>query len=376
MPGRNYNAIVTIGNVDIYQVSAAPFGSLTARAGSLAISSAAGGVQVYQNVDGATSWVLLSGNLFIFRPGDPTPGGNVYATTTALREALNNSSGPRVLALDNTFVAPSPITLDAGTYGDDQLTIQGMPFNTLFVEILEGALIACRQWIYPMNIIWRGTTPIHTFTAADSGVMILEKGARVARDATAGGPMWVVGPGATMSFAADLGGALTNDSGPLMHLEAGATVQCQPLDIGTLEPDTISGDVTASFFVFDTVISGGIYFPQPSFLGTLLISELPFPAYVTAGPFPLDNRTTGVTIDIAAPTTILLPPIDQVPSNFEIVLVKFDASGAVATIDGNGATINGALTTTLTAQYDSVTVQRHAVANFGAPEWIIIAERP
>jgi hypothetical protein len=57
--GRNYNDIVSVGNVSIYAVSADPNGTLSAAAGSLAIRDDAGVQGIYQNTDGLTTWVLL-----------------------------------------------------------------------------------------------------------------------------------------------------------------------------------------------------------------------------------------------------------------------------------------------------------------------------
>jgi hypothetical protein len=56
---RIYTNIVTVGNVDIYNVLADPNGVLQARIGSLAIRSA-GSPITYQNIDGATTWVAFT----------------------------------------------------------------------------------------------------------------------------------------------------------------------------------------------------------------------------------------------------------------------------------------------------------------------------
>lgn len=324
----------------------------------------------------AASILLGTQTTFVLRPGDPNPNPapNVYTTTAGLREALNNSTGPRVVSIDGSFVAFN-VTLDAGVYGDEHVVIQGDPTNTsLTVIIAEGALIRARQWVYPMSIVWTGSTPIHTLA---TGLLFFDKGARVRRDVSAGGPMWVVAAGASIFLSFYLGGAFESDSGPLLHLGVGANLQANPLDFGTIGADTLSGDVTAFALSLVTVPSGTISFPQPSFLGTLLVTKLPFPAYVSgAGPTSVDNQTQSVTVDIAAPHTIFLPSIDEVPSGWEITFAKYDASGAVATVDGSGALINGAATKTITAQYESFTIQRHAVNNFSSPEWIVISEVP
>ena len=59
MSGRIFTSMVTIGNVDIYQVNANPDGTLPAREGSLAVRSDAGNTAIYQNTDGAMAWSQL-----------------------------------------------------------------------------------------------------------------------------------------------------------------------------------------------------------------------------------------------------------------------------------------------------------------------------
>jgi hypothetical protein len=54
-----YTSLVTIGGIDIYQVSLNPSGVLSARIGSLAVRNDV--PALYQNTDGAVAWVLLSG---------------------------------------------------------------------------------------------------------------------------------------------------------------------------------------------------------------------------------------------------------------------------------------------------------------------------
>jgi len=283
------------------------------------------------------------------------------------------------LALDNKFVGNAPLVLDAGIYGDEDVLVFGELDNgQLVVEILEGAFIRARQWTAPMEVRWKGTTPTSTFTDPSSGVVILEKGVRIIRDAAAGGPMWVVEDGVALQFACYLGGALQAGAGPLLQLNGTANVQLSPVNIGAAaEADTISGDAASTLFVFVATSGGaGIYFPQPTFFGTLLITTLPFTEYVNFGPYTLNNVSDTVTIDIAAPVTVFLDLIDRYPAGFEITFAKIDATGAVATIDANGATINGALTTTLTAQYSSLTLQKHAQFNFGPSQWIIVGAQP
>jgi len=60
LPGRIYTDIVTVGAIEIYQVTVDPNGVLSARIGSLAVRNT-GLVQVWQNTNGLTAWALFGG---------------------------------------------------------------------------------------------------------------------------------------------------------------------------------------------------------------------------------------------------------------------------------------------------------------------------
>jgi len=61
MSGRTYRDVLTIGNVDIYNVTSNPDGVLDAPTGSLAIQSAGGMITMWKN-NGGTSWEQVGGD--------------------------------------------------------------------------------------------------------------------------------------------------------------------------------------------------------------------------------------------------------------------------------------------------------------------------
>ncbi len=63
--GRIYTQVITVGDVEIYQVTGAPSGTLQARNGSLAIDNSSPPT-MWQNIDGVTSWEVLTGPIAQF----------------------------------------------------------------------------------------------------------------------------------------------------------------------------------------------------------------------------------------------------------------------------------------------------------------------
>ncbi len=91
MPGRDYLDVVTIGGVSIYNVLVDPNGVLSAARGSLAIESDVGNEKVWQNTDGASTWVQLGTG-----SGSTTPLSRtmfVDATTTVAPASQDGSIG-------------------------------------------------------------------------------------------------------------------------------------------------------------------------------------------------------------------------------------------------------------------------------------------
>jgi hypothetical protein len=129
---RIYTSVVTVGNVNIYQVSGNPDGSLEAPHGSLAIDDAAA---LYQNTDGGTSWSGVGGGGYyqgtvILRQGGPVDAPNVYATADTARAALNAGVGSPQTFVVEQVPSLASVVLTAGTYGDNQTQLIGRPVDS------------------------------------------------------------------------------------------------------------------------------------------------------------------------------------------------------------------------------------------------------
>jgi hypothetical protein len=138
--GRIYTDIVTVGSIEIYQVSSDPNGVLSARRGSLAVDNSVS-PKVWQNTDGATSWQDVSSSTTVLSINSSTilaPGTNYVVlvdasggpvTVTLPLAALMNGRSVTVKKIDtsanlvtvaapggNTVEAIASITLGAGSF--------------------------------------------------------------------------------------------------------------------------------------------------------------------------------------------------------------------------------------------------------------------
>ncbi len=150
MPGgRTYRTVVTVGDIDIYQVSASPSRVLTARLGSLAVQNVAP-FRTWQNVDGATGWLELNNELNrpylnIARlatdpdlyvgdwsanggtpgtPSDITGDGTIDFPYTTIARALQDI-GLSNEATKTILLAPGTFDLPGTIFGMNWVTVQG-----------------------------------------------------------------------------------------------------------------------------------------------------------------------------------------------------------------------------------------------------------
>lgn len=102
MPGgRIYTDVVTIDGVSIFNVTANPDTVLSADLGSLAIRSDSPNQALYQNQDGATSWIQIA-------PG--AGSGDVVGPAVATADALARFNGTTGKVIKNS----SAVLTDAG----------------------------------------------------------------------------------------------------------------------------------------------------------------------------------------------------------------------------------------------------------------------
>lgn len=109
---------------------------------------------------------------FVYRPGDLSPGGNVFTDWTALVAAMTATAGPKLLVFDDSIVSPIPIPV--GIWNMKGVTWTGIlrpgaapaGFNSL-VELSEGVRFTLlRSFVGPITVINRATA---TSPIADIG---------------------------------------------------------------------------------------------------------------------------------------------------------------------------------------------------------------
>lgn len=99
MGGRIYTEVTTVDGIEIYNVVVPPSGVLSARIGSLAVLSPAGGpVSTWQNTNGALAWIRTNQtpDLF-FQPAPVTPGPVIGPGPTPPLPIPDMTAGPFVL---------------------------------------------------------------------------------------------------------------------------------------------------------------------------------------------------------------------------------------------------------------------------------------
>lgn len=138
MAPRNYVSVVTIGAYSIYAVNADPNGSLDAAVGSLAMIASTG--QLWQNVDGANTWNLLRGGVILWRPSEPNPTGNVYATWQTVYAAAIASPVAVVIQVD-TSLATANIPAGTWDFSDLEVELAGPYESGIEVVLEDGALL-------------------------------------------------------------------------------------------------------------------------------------------------------------------------------------------------------------------------------------------
>lgn len=117
MPGgRIFTDVVTVGDIEVYNVTANPNGVLPARIGSWAFRSDAGNVGAWQNTDGATSWVAFLGSaspagiITVAQGG----GGDFLTITAGLAAAVAGQTVEVYPGIYNeNIIIPSGVSLQA-----------------------------------------------------------------------------------------------------------------------------------------------------------------------------------------------------------------------------------------------------------------------
>lgn len=308
-------------------------------------------------------WARQGGTSLIYQPGG-VADDNIYTDTTSLRAALNASKGPRTLWLDNTF---GDITLDAGIYGDKDVTVAGIrPGNSyVLINIDEGASIPANSW-KDLYINWNGDTPVTTL--ADGDILIFDF---ASVDGKGNGPFIALSgaddSGAYISFYNSASFySRTGSGGPVVDIPTDNYLILTMYDRSQILENTFTGDgsVTVTYHSEGASVST----IHADFNGSVDALNTAFSAF---GITPQDPPPGSRYYWMPGGATLSLPSVSILAPGTQICIAQSSAGTLTISPDGSD-TINGSTSDiTTTGIYQSVTLL--VVAEFfGANEWVLL----
>lgn len=134
MPSRIYTSVVSVGNINIYNVVADPNGVLTAPLGSLAVRSDT--AVTYQNTDGGTTWIVLGSGVV---PATPvrTLGEDQGTTGVKILPVVSGAAAKTVV-----FTAPIDMTLKNLIFEQTLIGSTGTIFQTANLVMISTMVVA------------------------------------------------------------------------------------------------------------------------------------------------------------------------------------------------------------------------------------------
>lgn len=241
----------------INQIPLAPVNNSTGYA-----SSVAGVLRQIVGLLGAEQ----SANVFVFRPGEPSPAGNVYDSFSELMQAAGQANGPVTVQFDNSLQA---VNVPAGVWDFSDMMWLGDPAapSPVPLTVDDGAtFVALPASIVSLAVSYAGAAPVIQPTASPELTLV--------RSTLAGGapsPMVVVAAGSFRLILRD--SMLLAGAGPV--LDAGD----RPVTIDLLEGSSVAdqavaglpaGSLTARLFDGTVSAAAGL----PAFQGTLTVTRL------------------------------------------------------------------------------------------------------
>ena len=187
---------------------------------------------------------------FVYRPGDPAPSGNVYASWPALMAAQLAVQGPKIIQIDDSII--SPAVIPAGTWDLFNCTLVGNLETPLGVarpvqaQAADGCVFLHIAQIYNnLTITSVSAAPVHTLTEEQalilSTAVVLDSAAGAAPFLSAPGP-YAVPPNIVLQVGGQLG---TTPGQDVLTIAAGASTNVFLDSLSTLPNDVITGAGTA-----------------------------------------------------------------------------------------------------------------------------------
>lgn len=229
--------------------------------------------RIFQVEENSLSTNTNSGAVpFVWRPNEPNPGGNVFATWVTLYAALSAAQGTKLVVVDTSL---APATIPSGAYNVDGVTFEGFrqAATQTIVTLADGALLTDLRWLTGIDLQTQTTGANQLAFTSSNPVLGLERsmiqavsGVAPIQYSIAGSPGLQIGLllgsflGDAISPVLDLGA--TGQAGIFLDDVAGATNNC------------VSGD-PGSLVVF--TYNDGSFLPDalPSFSGTRFMNPIP-----------------------------------------------------------------------------------------------------
>ena len=223
---------------------------------------------------------------FVWRPGEPNPGGNVYATWPALAAALAAVPGAKIVVVDPSLSTPAVVT--PGTWPVPGVTFAGLPsqFGGVLVQLAPGAVLV-DPWGLAHGLLLEGQSagPAQiTFSNLIPGSPnIFLVGAACAVFSTTANPVFRVAANRALILAGVNGGTIgfpgmpPGNGFPVAALDAPTAQVILGLDTyGVAAPDSVIG---AGSLIVSYVDSATIPDTLAGFTGTLfMVPNPPVPA--------------------------------------------------------------------------------------------------
>ena len=203
-----------------------------------------------------------SGNVFVYRPGEPNPSGNVYATWANAHAAASAIGGQTTIEIDDSLV--SPAVIPSGTWDMSTVTLSGTIPKAVQavgtnVEAADGAVLlnlGILDWFLKLNSV--STTPVMPVAAGTNFSFVLERGSTISGTTT---PPIDIPATSTVFITLNLGSTLLNRS-----ITANGTLFVATRDRAAVSADAIFGSGVLVFSV-DGPGPTGVETIQTSFSG-------------------------------------------------------------------------------------------------------------
>lgn len=173
----------------------------------------------------ALTTFLGRASVLVYRPGEPSPAGNVFASWAALAQQLAvGPEGSKVVQIDDSLVSPAPLDADADL--TDVKLVGALRGAATFAEIAAGITLTGLTQISD-TLTLSSVGPAAPITLAPGEVMVLSQGA--ALSGAGGGPVVevVAAPPGVPPAIRFLHGAGTSGPGIAVAVGAGAFMVTQ-----------------------------------------------------------------------------------------------------------------------------------------------------